>query len=66
MTLIVNGQPLEIEPRMTVADLLARLNMGHAPCAVEVNTILIPKAAHASKSLAEGDKVEVVTLVGGG
>jgi sulfur carrier protein len=34
--------------------------------AVEVNRRLVRRAEHASTRLAEGDRVEVVTLVGGG
>lgn len=66
MHVLVNGDQLEIPPGQTVAGLLARLRLDGAPCAVEVNQTLIPKRTHAEKELAEGDVVEIVTLVGGG
>ena len=37
-----------------------------APCAVEVNRLLVPKRKHEQHQLIEGDTVEIVTLVGGG
>ena len=33
---------------------------------VEVNEQIVPKSLHASFTLKEGDKVEIVTAVGGG
>ncbi len=66
MTITVNGQPLQVDPRETVAALLARLNLAGGPCAVEVNKALVPKSQHSQRQLAEGDMIEVVTLVGGG
>ncbi|MGB2938329.1 MAG: sulfur carrier protein ThiS, partial [Phycisphaerae bacterium] len=34
--------------------------------AVEVNRELVPRSRHGARALAEGDAVEIVTLVGGG
>jgi sulfur carrier protein len=34
--------------------------------AVEVNLQLVPRARHAEQQLREADRLEVVTLVGGG
>lgn len=66
MTLTVNGQPTQLPPNATVAQLVDRLGLAHAACAVEVNKRLVPKRDHPAKVLADGDTVEVVTLVGGG
>jgi sulfur carrier protein len=66
MTILLNGEPLTVEPGMSVGALLERLNLSNSPCAVEVNRELVPRASHPSRVLAEGDAVEVVTLVGGG
>ena len=49
-----------------MAALLASLGLDKAPCAVEVNARLVRKSEHPNHALAEGDRVEVVTLVGGG
>ena len=51
---------------MTVAALLAELAVEPRYVAVEVNQELVPRARHRDWPLAEGDRLEVVTLVGGG
>ncbi|MBN1908443.1 MAG: sulfur carrier protein ThiS [Pirellulales bacterium] len=66
MEIQLNGQPRQIEPQTTVARLLDELKLADKPVAVEVNRQLVPRAEHAGHSLAQGDQVEVVTLVGGG
>jgi len=66
MELIVNGRSRTVESPCTVRRLLEILDMGAAPCAVEVNQELVPKRDHDNTPLAEGDRVEIVTLVGGG
>ena len=55
-----------IEPLQTVADLLAFLGLPGRHVAVEVNLHVVPKAQHAAHRLQEGDRIEIVTLVGGG
>lgn len=62
----VNGDPMELPAAMTVARLLTELGLAGKPAAVEVNGSLVPARMHAQTALADGDAVEVVTLVGGG
>ena len=50
----------------TIADLLAEMGLKPQQVAVEVNLDLVPRESHADHQLADGDAVEVVTLVGGG
>ncbi|MDJ0975178.1 MAG: sulfur carrier protein ThiS [Planctomycetota bacterium] len=50
----------------TIAALIASLELGGRRVAVEVNGAVVPKAEHATHALAAGDRVEVVTFVGGG
>jgi sulfur carrier protein len=61
-----NGQPREVGDSTTVAMLLEQLNLRPAYVAVEINLELVPRAGHAQHVLRDGDRVEVVTLVGGG
>ena len=49
-----------------MAELLERLGYDRRRVAVEVNGAVVPLARHAEHALADGDRVEVVTLVGGG
>lgn len=66
MNIVLNGQPREVEPGTTVARLLEALDMQPRYLAVEKNFELVPRARHAQCVLAEGDSLEIVTLVGGG
>ncbi|TVQ31813.1 MAG: sulfur carrier protein ThiS [Phycisphaeraceae bacterium] len=66
MKIIVNGESRDIPERLTVAELIEQLGLSRAACAVEINQSLAPRATHAERQLADGDAVEIVTLVGGG
>lgn len=66
MQIVVNGVRREVAPDTGVADLLRLLGLDDRPCAVEVNELVVPKGEHASRALKDGDRVELVTLVGGG
>ena len=64
--LTVNGEAREVPAGTTVAGLLATLGVVPRGSAVERNRQLVPRRAHADTALEPGDRVEVVTLVGGG
>jgi len=64
--LTINGEPKDLPEALTVADLLARMGLDRRKVAVEVNEAVVPAVRHAEHRLGEGDRVEVVTLVGGG
>ncbi len=64
--LTVNGDPRELAHGSTVAALLENLDLAGKFVAVEVNLELVPKAQHTDRVLTDGDRVEIVTLVGGG
>jgi len=66
MQLTVNGETRELPDHATVADLLAEMKLAGQPVAVEVNRNVVPKRQHAAHALNDGDRVELVTLVGGG
>ncbi|MBL0926454.1 MAG: sulfur carrier protein ThiS [Phycisphaerales bacterium] len=66
MNVVVNGQPESLADRSTVADLLRAHGLQSKPCAVEVNREVVPKRRHGEHELRDGDRVEIVTLVGGG
>ncbi len=64
--LTVNGEPREIPPGSSVADLLERLGVRADAVVVERNGEIVPREAHASTPLADGDRLEIVRFVGGG
>lgn len=62
----VNGKPRSIAAGSTVAALLTSLELDPRTLAVERNLELVPRAQHAATPISAGDRLEVVTLVGGG
>lgn len=66
MEIQLNGEPRCIPESWTIADLLAELKIENRYCAVERNRDVVPREQHAASQLQPGDRIEVVTLVGGG
>jgi len=66
MELFVNAEPVQVPAHCTIATLLARLGKDAGKLAVERNEAVIPRAEHSSTLLSAGDRIEIVTLVGGG
>ncbi len=66
MQIVVNGRTRQVTDKLTVAALLDELDITVRHVAVEVNQQLVPRGQHPQYQLADGDRLEVVTLVGGG
>jgi thiamine biosynthesis protein ThiS len=66
MRIRVNGDWAEHEDGLNVAGLLAAMSLEPLRVAVERNQQLVRRAEHAETQLADGDELEIVTLVGGG
>ncbi|WP_243287457.1 sulfur carrier protein ThiS [Geothrix terrae] len=66
MRLRINGETRETPALATVADLAAWLDLPAFGSAVELNGEVIRRADHPATPLKEGDRLEVVRLVGGG
>jgi sulfur carrier protein len=66
MQITINDEPRDVPEGTTLAALLAELGRKAKFCAVERNLELVPRGEHAGCVLAEGDRLEIVTLVGGG
>ncbi|MEX0675719.1 MAG: sulfur carrier protein ThiS [Pirellulales bacterium] len=66
MNILVNGDKHDVPEGTTIAQLLSRLDVPARAVAVEVNLEVIPRARHAEHLLREADRLEVVSLVGGG
>ena len=49
-----------------MADLVAGFELQPKHVAVEINRDLVVRAHYGSTMIAEGDRIEIVTLVGGG
>ena len=66
MQIVVNGNERELAPLTTVAGLLQTLDLAPIRVAVELNEKLVPRKEFGRTALSPGDRLEIVTLVGGG
>ena len=66
ITVIVNGESRAVPTGSTAGDLVAALGFAGRPLAVEINEEVVPRARLADCRLVAGDRLELVTLVGGG
>lgn len=66
MKVHVNGEAREVPTGVTIAALLQALQLPADQVAVELNAEVVRRAKHSEVALREGDRVEVVTFVGGG
>ena len=66
LDLLVNGLPRQFSDGVTALDIVRDLGFEQRPIAVEVNEHVIRRAALSQCTLSDGDRLEIVTLVGGG
>ena len=62
----VNGAAHRFDRAPDVQGLLTKLELAGKKVAVERNGEIVPRSAHASTVLADGDQLEIVVAVGGG
>jgi sulfur carrier protein len=62
----VNGKQIRLTSEMSVADYLEQNNYQINRIAVEMNEEILPKYSYSETMLKDGDRLEVVTFVGGG
>lgn len=62
----VNGKQIQLASEMSVADYLEQNNYQIKRIAVELNEEILPKYNYSDTMLKDGDRLEVVTFVGGG
>ncbi|KQS56002.1 thiamine biosynthesis protein ThiS [Brevundimonas sp. Leaf363] len=65
MHLQINGEPRTIDAT-TILDLVHALSLDPRKVAVERNLEIVPRSLHGETALADGDRIEIVQLVGGG
>lgn len=66
MHIQLNGEAREIAPGSTLVQLLEAEGLAQRRVAMEVNGEIVPRSAHATRTLQEGDRVEIVHALGGG
>lgn len=66
MELIINGESRDFSGITTVGELVASLKLDGRKVAVEKNLEIIPRSSYTATSLSTGDRVEIITFIGGG
>ena len=66
MKVTVNGEPRNLQEGTTLAQLVRELGLEKNPIAIELNREVVSRDRHGETTLAQNDRVEIVTLVGGG
>ena len=70
MKIMLNGETREIEAGTTVAMLVTMLSADDERdprgVAIERNLEIVPKSEHATTTIEDGDRIELVQFVGGG
>ncbi len=66
MQIVLNGKPTRLDGPATVADFLQHLEVEPTRVAVEINEDLVSRKTFARTLIHEGDRIEIVTFVGGG
>jgi thiamine biosynthesis protein ThiS len=66
MRLLLNGEERDVADVVTIADLVAALGLDARKVAVERNLEIAPRSTYGDTELAEGDRIEIVTFIGGG
>ncbi|MFN0207805.1 MAG: sulfur carrier protein ThiS [Planctomycetota bacterium] len=64
--IVVNGEQKTVRAGATLVELLPSLGAPREGFAVERNGKIVPRSLHATEQLAAGDRLEIVTFVGGG
>ena len=66
MTLLINGDPRAIASANNVAELIAELALPAPATLVEHNGLALRREEWPARTLADGDRIELVRIVAGG
>jgi thiamine biosynthesis protein ThiS len=66
MQIIINGTPRQVSEHLSLAKLLQDLKLNPETTIVELNRSIIQRKDYPDTNLNEGDKLELVRVVGGG
>ena len=66
MNIILNNQSDEVHDGITIRELLDQKKIHTKYIAVEINRKVVPKSNYHKHKIHEGDKIEIITAIGGG
>jgi len=64
--ILFNGKPQDVDDNAKLSQILEQFRIERRQVAVEVNLEIVPRDEFDNYVLHDGDRIEVVTLVGGG
>ena len=66
MQVTINGQSQDVRGELSISELLEQRKVESLRVAVELNEDVVPRKAFSNTTLSDGDRIEIVTFVGGG
>jgi len=66
MQILLNGEAREVDDGISVEILVREVMGARRHVAVEINREIVPRSRHGVHRLRPGDRVELVTAIGGG
>lgn len=66
MQVVINGRERELPNELTVTALLSEFGLNAERTVVELNRVVVDKAAYDTTVIRKGDVIELVEVVGGG
>jgi thiamine biosynthesis protein ThiS len=66
IALVVNGKPATAEESVTLLEFLDQRQINPQTIAVERNGVIVRRATYGEVVLQDGDRLEIVRMVGGG
>jgi len=66
MEIVVNGSKINMAQNITILELIKNLNYSDKKIAVELNSEIISRSSYTNKIIVDGDKIEIITAIGGG
>ena len=66
MRIILNDKVNYVEENISIEQMLIIKEIKNLYIAVEINKEIVPKSKYSKCNLSEGDRIEIITAVGGG
>jgi len=66
MQIILNGNVRNVSDGLTTAELLDDLDLQDQRFAIEVNQEIVARSSFTTHELQDGDRVEIIQVIGGG
>ena len=66
ITVTLNGERREFDDPLAFAELVEQLGLSGKRIAIERNGEIVPRSQFTARSIADGDRLEIVVAVGGG